>query len=69
MRKGLVVVPISKDSFCNKILEHVIETLNFNVTRHMLQLLLSMHFQFGIPTVKISSKRLKVFKENQPDLF
>ena len=67
--KLLVVVPISKSSFCKEIVEHVTEILNFSVARPMLDLLLNMHLQTGISTTKMSSKRLKVFKEKQPDLY
>ena len=35
----------------------------------MLDLLLNRPLQFGTATIKMSSKRLKVFKENQPDFF
>ena len=58
-----------KRQFCKEILEHVIDIFNFNVTRPMLDLLLNTHLQFGIPTIKMSPKRLKEFKEKQPDLF
>ena len=31
--------------------------------------MVNMHLQFGIATIKMSSKKLKVFTEKQPDLF
>lgn len=30
---------------------------------------MNMHLQLGIATIKMSSKKLKVFTEKQPDLF
>ena len=53
MRKLLVVVPISKSSFCKEILEHVTEILNFSGARPMLDLLLNMHLYTGISTTKM----------------
>ena len=37
MQKWLVVVPISEGSFCKEILEHVIEIVNFSVTRGIIE--------------------------------
>ena len=55
--------------FLQRILENVIEKLNFNVTRPILDLLFNTHLQFRITTIKMSSKRLKVFNKKQQDLF
>ena len=55
-------------SFCKEILEHVIEILNFNVTRPIIEYA-SPVWDTNNATIKMSSKRLKVFKEKQLDLF
>ena len=55
-------------SFCKEILEHVIEILNFNVTRPIIEYA-SPVWDTNNTTIKMSSKRLKVFKEKQLDLF
>ena len=43
--------------------------INFSMTRPISVLLLNMHPQLGIPTIKMSSRMLKVFKENHTNLF
>ena len=58
----------SNSSFCKEILEHVIEILNFNVTRPIIEYA-SPVWDTNNTTIKMSSKRLKVFKEKQLDLF